>query len=266
MLIQCLLSLNNQIDSNFEVLISDDGSSLASRQEVESTVNALHYPLTYLWQPDEGFRAAKARNEGIKKAKGNYIIFTDGDCILPPNFVSNHRKLAKKQYFVDGNRILINRDLTEKIQQQKQHFNIKARALTQYYRHKKINKLFSALTLPLGPLRCLFTQKWRGVKTCNLAVWKQDLVNINGFDEKFTGWGHEDADLVIRLIRQKIKRKSGKYACVVYHLWHPQNDRAEEKRNQRALKHSLTHSAIKTHQGIEKITNDLPSDNLRLDD
>ena len=48
--------------------------------------------------------------------------------------------------------------------QQKQHFDINTRTLTQYYRHKKINKLLSGLTLPLGPLRYLSPKKWRGVK------------------------------------------------------------------------------------------------------
>ena len=115
MLEQTLLSLNHQTDRNFEVVVSDDGSKLSAQQEIKKLEPQLSYRFTYLWQKDQGFRAAKARNEGIKKAQGDYIIFTDGDCILPPRFVAQHRKLARKNCFVDGNRILLSQSITENI-------------------------------------------------------------------------------------------------------------------------------------------------------
>lgn len=252
MLTQTLLSLNRQTDKHFEVIVSDDGSCEESRNAIQILDQQLTFTFTYLWQEDKGFRAAKARNQGIKKAKGEYIVFTDGDCILPPSFVKQHRKLARHHYFVDGYRILLSQPFTTDIHNGRASLHINFMSLLADCLMGKINKLSSYFTLPLGPLRLLQPTRWKGVKTANLAAWKQDLMAINGFNEAFEGWGHEDADLVIRLIRHGIKRKSGKYASVVFHQWHPTNDRSHEKMNKAALSHSLNAAPIRTHDGLEK--------------
>ncbi len=252
MLKQTLLSLNHQTDKNFEVMISDDGSSLNAQREIKKLEQQISYRFTYLWQEDQGFRAAKARNEGIKKAQGDYIIFTDGDCILPPRFVAQHRKLARKNCFVDGNRILLSPSITKNIHEMKTQFTMNIPSLIKYRLGGHINKLSSFIRFPLGALRHLNPSKWKGAKTCNLAVWKQDLLSVNGFDESFQGWGHEDADLVIRLIKKGVKRQSGKYASVVFHQWHKVNDRANEQKNKTALLNSIKSNNIKAHNGLEK--------------
>ena len=253
MLKQTLLSLNHQTDKNFEVVVSDDGSNIESQNKIKELQQQLSYRLTYLWQKDLGFRAAKARNEGIKKANGDYIIFTDGDCILPASFVAQHRKLALKNHFVDGNRILLSEKFTKNILNQDEIFNINIKSLFKYRIAGKINKISSYLKLPLGPFRLLRSTKWKGVKTCNLAAWKQDLMEVNGFDESFQGWGHEDADLVIRLIKNRVKRQSGKYASVVFHQWHKVNDRKNEIKNKAALLNSINSANVKANNGLEKI-------------
>ena len=111
MLKQTLFSLNEKTDKHFEVIICDDGSHNLARHEIEKIKQKLSFCCTYHWQKDDGFRAAKARNEGIKRARGNYVIFTDGDCILPPQFIAQHRKLEKENCFFDGNQIFISESL-----------------------------------------------------------------------------------------------------------------------------------------------------------
>ncbi len=76
---------------------------------------------------------------------------------------------------------------------------------------------------------------WGGAMTCNLAIWKQDFYAVNGFDECFYGWGYEDSDLVIRLIHYGVKRKEGRFALPVFHLWHQQNDRQQQEINRQLL-------------------------------
>ena len=71
--------------------------------------------------------------------------------------------------------------------------------------------------------------------TCNLAIWKKDFIAVNGFDEQFQGWGYEDSDLVIRLIHNRIKRKEGRFAVPVLHLWHKENDRSQHDENYQRL-------------------------------
>jgi predicted glycosyltransferase involved in capsule biosynthesis len=64
-----------------------------------------------------------------------------------------------------------------------------------------------------------------------MGVWRKDFEAVNGFDESFVGWGHEDADFVLRMHNAGIKRKNGFCATEVYHLWHKQASRTAESAN-----------------------------------
>src|SRR6185503_13356100 len=98
-----------------------------------------------------------------------------------------------------------------------------------------INRLLPALNLPLGALRKREPSRWEGARTCNLAVARADLDKVDGFDASFAGWGLEDSDLAIRLIHAGVRRKDGRFATGVFHLWHRENDRAGFAHNQARL-------------------------------
>ena len=103
----------------------------------------------------------------------------------------------------------------------------------------KINRISGLLHLPLGFLRYAQPKKWQKAMTCNLGLWKNDFIRVNGFDELFEGWGFEDSDLVIRLIHGGIKRKEGRFAVPVLHLWHSQNDKSRQVSNFQRLMERL---------------------------
>jgi len=96
------------------------------------------------------------------------------------------------------------------------------------------------------------SKRWRGVRTFNLAVWSKDFYAVNGFDEAFQGWGHEDADLAVRLINNKVRRKDGQFAIPVLHLWHKDNDRDRLVSNIEMLNKTVYENAITAHQGLIK--------------
>ena len=246
-----LNALTVQTFERFEVIVADDGSKPETQQLLKTL--RLPYPLHHVWQQDDGFRAAMARNRAVAKATGSYLIFLDGDCIPRPNFVEQHWKLAEKNCFIVGNRILLNQSFSEHVIQQ--HIPIWQWSRKQWlsaYLHKKINRLLPLLHLPFNFLRKTKHEKWQGAKTCNLAVWKTDFLKINGFDEYFQGWGHEDADLVIRLLRSGIQRKEGRFALPVFHLWHPFCDRTQEQSNQQRLKQILQSQLIFASKGLNQ--------------
>ena len=64
-----------------------------------------------------------------------------------------------------------------------------------------------------------------------MSCWKQDAIDIKGFDETFEGWGHEDADFVFRLENAGVQRKSGSFSTEVFHLWHKSQPNDKEKIN-----------------------------------
>jgi hypothetical protein len=103
----------------------------------------------------------------------------------------------------------------------------------------KINRISAFLKLPLGVLRVAQPAKWQKAMTCNLAIWRDEFIRANGFDELFEGWGYEDSDLVIRLIHAGVKRKEGRFAVPVLHLWHPQNDKSRQDANYKCLMERL---------------------------
>ncbi len=246
-----LKALAVQTVQNFEVIIADDGSKPETKQLLKTLKHP--YPLHHVWQQDQGFRAAMARNRAVAKASGEYLIFLDGDCIPRPNFVEQHWQLAEKNCFVVGNRILLNKTFSEQIiQQQRPIWQWQLKNWFISYFRKEINRLLPLLYLPFNLFRKLKHEKWQGAKTCNLAVWKKDFLKINGFNENFQGWGHEDADLVIRLLRSGIQRKEGRFALPVFHLWHPFCDRSQENKNQRRLKQILQSQRVFAPKGLSQ--------------
>jgi glycosyltransferase involved in cell wall biosynthesis len=233
---QSQLFTKHHQQSPFEVIIADDGSSCATTRLIRDIQPYLPYPLRHVWQENQGFRAAKIRNRAIAAAQGNYLIFLDGDCIPLTDFISKHSQLAESDCFVTGNRILLSKNLTEQVihQQLPVWYWHSLQWLLPYFRHD-INRLSPLIRLPDSFLRKYCAQTWQGAKTCNLAVWREAILKVNGFNEEFQGWGYEDADLVVRLLSQGVRRKEGRFAVPVFHLWHPPTDRSQEQHNRQRL-------------------------------
>jgi N-terminal domain of galactosyltransferase len=107
--------------------------------------------------------------------------------------------------------------------------------------------------LPLGPLRKLQARRWRGARSCNLGIWRSDLERVDGFDASFTGWGREDSDLLIRLLRCGLRRKDGRFATGVIHLWHAQLDRAQLTANDARLDGVLQSDRKRAQRGLSAL-------------
>ena len=249
-----LSALSRQSDREFEVVIADDGSRPTTAVVIEAWRARLGVPLSHVWQMNTGFRAAEIRNRAILASRGDYCVFLDGDCIAPPDFVARHRKLAEAGWFVTGNRILLSQALTAVVL--RDHAQPQAWSASRWIRQRLrggVNRLAALLRLPLGPLRKLRSRQWRGARSCNLAVWRSDLERVDGFDASFTGWGREDSDLLIRLLRCGLRRKDGRFATGVIHLWHPQIDRTHLAANDGRLAAVLQSERKRAQRGLSAL-------------
>jgi glycosyltransferase involved in cell wall biosynthesis len=239
--LDCVLQgLALQHDKHFEVLIADDGSTAETRTVIEKK---WPFPISHCWHEDEGFRAARIRNLAALKAQGDYLIFIDGDCVPRPNFIRSHREAAESGKFVAGRRVLLNAILTTAVTSEEK--KIATWSFWQWIMARlrgQCNRVLPLLNITLPRKNC--AQEWPGAKTCNLAIWRQDFIRIAGLDEQFTGWGHEDSDLVIRLLRSGIMRKQAANAATVLHLWHKENDRQQQAENWQRLLRVLEGDAI----------------------
>jgi len=250
-----LRGLSRQSDKSFEVVIADDGSGPATRQMLAAWKPRLGVPLAHVWHEHRGFRAAEIRNRAIAASHGAYAVFLDGDCIPRPNFIATHRRLAEPGWFVFGNRVLLSPSLTEQVLRQRQE--PETWPFSSFLRQRwrgGINRLMPTIPLPLGMLRKLLAGRWQGCRSCNLAVWRSDLDRVDGFDASYVGWGKEDSDLAVRLLRAGVRRKSGRFATGVLHLWHPMEDRTQLPENEAKLAHVVdSGDRVQASLGLSKL-------------
>lgn len=236
----CLLSLYAQTDLNFEIIIADDGSRAEHQALTQSVTANGSVPVYTVYHEDNGFRAGTIRNKAVAQSQGEYLLFMDGDCIARPDFIATHRQLAEAEYFIAGNRVLLSEGFTQEVLAQAILLHQKPAAYFLGLRLQgKINRTLPFLKLPLGLLRKIQPRKWQKAMTCNLALWREDFLQVNGFDELFEGWGYEDSDLVIRLIHAGVRRKEGRFAAPVLHCWHKHNDRSQHDSNYARLMERL---------------------------
>jgi GT2 family glycosyltransferase len=231
-LLPVLSALAAQDDTRFEVIVADDGSTPMHQEAIRSAAQAMALPLTHVWHPDVGFTASRVRNLGVAAAKAPYIVMLDGDCVPETDFVRRHRMLMEPGYFVNGSRVMLSSRLTQSTIAGTVQLHGQAAA---FWLGKRLSgdasKLGGLLRLPDWPQRKNAVFIWKGIRSCNMGVWRKDYETVDGFDESFVGWGHEDADFVLRLHNAGINRKNGFAATEVYHLWHRQASRTDESIN-----------------------------------
>ncbi len=241
-----------QSDLDFEMVVADDGSGPATRETIDRFRATAPFPVQHVWQEDQGFRLAAIRNRAIAAARADYLLLTDGDCLPLRHHVARHRALAEPGWFVSGSRIYLDRTRTDRVVVG--DVRPDEWGWSQWLRHRvagAVDRISPLLSLSRSAAwRRWQPDRWQGVNTANLAVWRADLVAVNGFDECFEGWGFEDTDLAIRLTRAGVRQKTGRYAVPVLHLWHPTINRAAVERNQLLLSDLLASDRIRARRGL----------------
>jgi glycosyltransferase involved in cell wall biosynthesis len=248
-----LTGLLQQTDQQFSVLIADDGSTEEIKTVIHSFQPQFGHQLKHIWQEDDEYRAAMIRNKAAAQAESDYLIFIDADCVPNQNFIARHRQLAEKNYFTSGSRILLNQEFTQKVLQEK--IVLATWTVADWWRARQkgyCQRMRPAIYLPLGMLRKIKKRNWKACRACNLGVFRQDFISINGFDESYYGWGMEDSDLAIRLIKKGIYYKSSRFAAFVAHLWHRQSDRSYVTSNRARLQKLFENDITWAEKGVKQ--------------
>jgi glycosyltransferase involved in cell wall biosynthesis len=231
-----------------EIIIADDGSGDETKKVIDEIAAVAAIPVIHVWQPDEGFQLARIRNKAILKATGEYIISIDGDILLDKNFVHDHFYFARPGKFIAGDRALLTPAGTKKyIKEHNSYPSFYTRALKKRkhaFRCLWLAKFYSAIRRVDCPAAY--------VTGCNMSFWRNDLLAVNGYNESFRSWGKEDCDLAARLINAGIQACFVQCYAVVYHLYHPENDRAGVQHNDRLFRETIQNKATYIEQGIDK--------------
>ncbi|HZY18483.1 MAG TPA: glycosyltransferase [Ramlibacter sp.] len=253
-LLAVLRALAPQCGGDDVVVVADDGSRPEHIQALRDGLPRFACPVRHVWHPDVGFTAARSRNLGALHAGGDYVVFLDGDCVPNARFVQRHRQLAQAGCFVNGSRVLLDEALTRRVAAGE--LDLLALGPAGWLRLRAtghINKLAHLLQWPGAPGRLQRAFRWKGIRSANFGTWMRDFEAVNGFDESFHGWGHEDADLVLRLHHAGLMRKNGYLATEVFHLWHPENSRARESDNRRRVEERMAGRVTRAAVGLAEI-------------
>ncbi len=225
-------------------MLADDGSDDATRVAFEGWAAKRSFPCSRVWQEHAGFRRARILNLAISKARSTYLVFQDGDTIPHPQFIADHWRLARPGTFVQGHRALIE-------QRGASFFGLgefaadRRRALLS----RQLRGLKHAYRWPWPARR--YRSDLRGIRGCNLAIWRDDLLKVNGYNEAFSGWGREDSELAVRLMNTGAHRLDVRGWAICYHLWHPPASRANLATNDQLLQAAEAQRATWCNSGLD---------------
>jgi glycosyltransferase involved in cell wall biosynthesis len=228
-----------------EVLLADDGSGEETREVFAHWAARQSFRTEHVRQKNEGFRRSRILNQAIAKTKSAYLVFLDGDTIPHPEFIADHRGIAREGFLVQGHRALLGQAASRWF------------GLGDY----KADRRRALCTLQIEGWKHAFRWPWpqirirsdlRGIRGCNLAIWRADMVCVNGYNEAFIGWGREDSELVIRLLHCGIRRLDvrGRASCT--HLWHAPASRQGLAANEQALESALASKARTCATGLSQ--------------
>lgn len=252
-----LLGVLKQSELPGEVIIADDGSGEDTRKLIAKYQKEFPVPLIHCWHEDKGFRLATIRNKAIAMSRAEYIIMIDGDIIMHEHFIRSHKRNAKLNQFLQGSRVLLQSELTEEALKKKRvTFNFFNRGIT-----NRFNTIHSII---LSKLFSFHSSKPNRIRGANLSFWKYQVINVNGFNEDFIGWGREDSEFAVRMNNIGIRRKHLKFAGFGYHLHHIESSREALQKNDRILERAIVEKLTSCQNGIAKYLTEQNSTSLEV--
>ncbi len=245
--------------TDFEVLVADDGSGPETATVVARMRERNQPRLVHVWHEDRGFRKTEILNRAVLAAAGDYLIFSDGDCIPHPDFVATHVRLAREHRFLSGGYLKLPMDLSEQLTESDvttgrafdpawlaTHGWRGGRRALRLPRSRALAALLDAVT----PTRAT----WNGH---NASTWREAIVAVNGFDLDM-GYGGEDRALGERLANLGYRGRRVRFRAPVLHLDHPRPYAdADVIRANRRIRDEIRRSRdVRTRRGLAEVANE----------
>jgi glycosyltransferase involved in cell wall biosynthesis len=241
-----------QTETDFEIIIADDGSGPKTKELLDTLSAQISIPLVHVWQEDRGFQKSQILNKAIMASGSDYLIFTDGDCIPRNDFVEVHLKHREEGYFLSGGYFKLPMDISKAITKQnivsQECFNVKwltGMGLKSGTLKLSAQGLLSKVLNFITPTKAT----WNGH---NASGWKKDLVAINGFNQEMQ-YGGQDRELGERLFNRGLKSKQIRYSAICVHLDHARGYVNKEtwQKNYGIRKNTRQNKVVRTPIGID---------------
>jgi glycosyltransferase involved in cell wall biosynthesis len=210
-----------QTEKDFEIVIADDGSREDTKQLIEKLKEQSSVDIKHVWQEDDGFQKCRILNKAILASEGEYLIFTDGDCIPRADFIEQHIRLSEPNAFLSGGYFKLPMDISKVITREdvisQQAFDVNWLVSVGLKKTHKTMKLTASGTWAnflnkMSPTR----PTWNGHSS---SCYKEHVLAVNGFEETMQ-YGGQDREFGDRLIHYGLKPKRIRYSAVCVHLDH----------------------------------------------
>ena len=239
----------------FEVLIADDGSNDDTPQRIERLRQETGLAIHHVWHEKHGFRKCTILNRAIDRAAGDYLVFSDGDCIPRWDFVAQHVRLARPNCLLSGGAIRLPMDLSRKISQD----DILSRRFTSPWwllrnglgRNKKFRMLLcGSFTGGIADRITTTRATWNGG---NASAWKSDVLRVNGYDERMEHGGL-DREMGERLLNAGVRPIQIRHRAICLHLDHARGyvNQQARQRNQEIRRETCEKQLTTTPYGIRR--------------
>ncbi|HEX8433224.1 MAG TPA: glycosyltransferase [Longimicrobium sp.] len=248
-----------QTRRDFELVVADDGSGPATRETIERVGREAGLDVLHVWHADRGFRKSEILNRAIVASGGDYLLFTDGDCIPRADMVAAHFALAAPGHYLGGGYLKLPAGVSERIGVddvrsgrfaelawlRRQGWKPGHRAL-RLTRSPRLAALWDALT----PTRPLFAGN-------NASAWRDAIVAANGFEGEM-GYGGLDRALGYRLVNLGVKPRQVRHRAVCLHLHHDRPYRSADvvRRNREVLERIRRGGETRARTGIAELAPD----------
>ncbi len=210
------VAYQEEASDRLELVVTDDGSRDDTIAVVAEFAARVAFPVKLTTHDHAAFQLARCRNEGALVTEAPYLLFSDGDCFMPRGHLAAHLRRRRPGVVMAGDCCRLSEDVSA---------SLDVEAITRgdwvggdlsgewrrLRRQDRKARLYSLLRHPTKP-RLIGN---------NVGIWRRDYLRVNGYDERFVGWGGEDDDLRLRLRRCGVAIRSILKWTWTYHLWHP---------------------------------------------
>lgn len=218
-----------QTHSRFSILVADDGSTDETRQVLDRMRKETSLDIRHVWHEHKGYQRQTILNRAIQEAQHDYIIFSDGDCIPRKDFVAQHVMHAEKGRFVSGGYCKVSMKISQAVTKEsilsQDCFRVTWLTAIDDVGFSQMRKL-SAKGKLANLLDAVTTAK-PTFNNSNSSAWKEDLLRVNGYDERMK-YGGADREIGERLTNLGILGKQVRHRAIVLHLDHERSYKTRE--------------------------------------
>ena len=256
-----LLSIGSQTRTADEVVIIDDGSESDMAASVSGYAASLPFEsVLHVRQDHLGFRLARSRNNGIREASGDYLVFWDQDIVATSGYLDLYDRHGRRGEFLVALPAMLTEEQSGRLGMETvalgDYSGILTRDQIKVIRRQYIKDSFyymAGRVFRFGRFR----PKVRG--GC-FGIMRDDLLLVGGFDENYRGWGAEDDDIGRRLYRAGVVGRTVFRGEFIVHLWHPHRTGGEASPNLAYYGRRLREIGRGDYKAVNGIDNPLGDD------